>query len=157
MSAPTRLRAAVLALLALVLTAGLLGPASPAGAAVGDRYEKVARQVTNKARANHDLVKLRRQRCVQRKAERHVRWMARNNSLEHQDLTPVMEDCKLSTAGENIAMGYSTGRQVVRAWMRSEGHRANILNKRFRLLGMAAVKDDDGRWWAAQVFGRRRR
>lgn len=41
----------------------------------------------------------------------------------------------LRTMGENIALGQRTPREVTRAWMRSRGHRVNILNKRFRLVG----------------------
>ena len=40
-------------------------------------------------------------------------------------------------------------------WMNSEGHRANILNPSFRLMGIGARKGHDGRWYVAQVFGRR--
>ncbi|WP_206055689.1 CAP domain-containing protein [Nocardioides sp. GY 10127] len=145
---------ATLALLAGGLTGGLTLVAPPAGAAVGDHYEQVARQRTNHARTSRGRVALKKQACVQRKAEKQARKMARTGTLEHQDLGPVMDDCGLTDAGENIAYGYANGRAVVRAWMHSPGHRANILNKRFRLLGMAAVKDDDGTWWACQVFGR---
>jgi uncharacterized protein YkwD len=39
--------------------------------------------------------------------------------------------------------------------MKSEGHRANILDKVFKLVAVAARRDDQGTWYAAQVFGRR--
>jgi uncharacterized protein YkwD len=39
--------------------------------------------------------------------------------------------------------------------MRSEGHRANILEPSYRILGMAMRRSDDGTPYAAQVFGRR--
>ena len=35
------------------------------------------------------------------------------------------------SAGENIAKGYATPEAVVKGWMNSPGHRANILNKSF--------------------------
>lgn len=38
--------------------------------------------------------------------------------------------------GENLAGGQTTPKQVVEAWMNSETHRANILNKDFRELGV---------------------
>jgi uncharacterized protein YkwD len=41
--------------------------------------------------------------------------------------------------GENIAWGtgsLGTPAQTVRAWMRSPGHRANILSRRFRDIGI---------------------
>lgn len=44
--------------------------------------------------------------------------------------------------GENIAWGsgtLSTPAQIVRVWMHSPGHRANILNRRFRSTGMGVV------------------
>ena len=43
---------------------------------------------------------------------------------------------RYSTAGENIAAGYSTPEQVVNGWMNSEGHRANILNAGFTTIGV---------------------
>lgn len=143
------------ALLALALAAVLGVAVAPAAqAAPSDRYERAARHATDAERAERDRVALHRDRCVQRKAERQARRMARRQRLFHQDLGPVMRDCRLSRAGENVAYGYSTGRSVVRAWMRSEGHRANILEPAYRLLGMAATRRD-GIWYAVQVFGRR--
>lgn len=38
--------------------------------------------------------------------------------------------------GENLAGGQNTPKAVVEAWMNSETHRANILNKKFRELGV---------------------
>ena len=62
----------------------------------------------------------------------------------------------LVAAGENVAYGYPNGRAVVnQGWMKSEGHRANILSRGFKLVAVAARRDDDGTWYAAQVFGRR--
>ena len=42
---------------------------------------------------------------------------------------------KWSTAGENIATGYRTPRQVVDAWMASAGHCENILDPAFLDVG----------------------
>ncbi len=41
-----------------------------------------------------------------------------------------------STAGENIAAGYSSPEAVVAGWMNSPGHRANILNCSFVHIGV---------------------
>jgi uncharacterized protein YkwD len=40
-----------------------------------------------------------------------------------------------TTVGENIATGYETPSSVVRAWMNSPGHCANILNPGYREVG----------------------
>ena len=81
--------------------------------------------------------------------------MAVQERMFHQDLGPVLRRCGLSYVGENVAYGYSSGRSVVAAWMHSEGHRRNILDRQFRLLGIGARQSDDGTWYAAQVFGRK--
>ena len=41
------------------------------------------------------------------------------------------------TIGENLALGYRSGGAVVDGWMRSPGHRANILQRSFNEVGIA--------------------
>jgi uncharacterized protein YkwD len=48
---------------------------------------------------------------------------------------------------ENVAAGYQTPSDVVRAWMNSKGHRANILNGRYTEIGVG----NSGRFWT-QTF-----
>jgi hypothetical protein len=42
-------------------------------------------------------------------------------------------------AGENLAIDFSTGEDVHEAWMKSPGHRRNILNEKYRDIGIAVV------------------
>jgi uncharacterized protein YkwD len=81
--------------------------------------------------------------------------MVEQERMFHQDLQRVASDCGLSYAGENVAYGYDSGAAVVRAWMNSSGHRANILNGHYRAMGIGARRAADGTWYVAQVFGRR--
>lgn len=53
------------------------------------------------------------------------------------------------SAGENIASGYSTPEAVVKGWMNSPGHRANILSPKFNNIGVGVSAD--GSYWV-QVF-----
>jgi len=53
------------------------------------------------------------------------------------------------SAGENIAKGQKSATEVVNAWMNSEGHRANILNKNYTHIGVGFVQD--GNYWS-QMF-----
>lgn len=149
------------------LLAAALGPAAapvvapgagPAAADSGGQsaggYARGAFQATNHQRAERDLVRLDRSGCLQRKAVKQARKMAKRGEIFHQDLYSVLEDCELSSAGENVASGFPTGRATVnRGWMRSAGHRANILGADYRLMGLAARKAD-GVWYVAQVFGK---
>ncbi|WP_312096591.1 CAP domain-containing protein [Niallia sp.] len=53
------------------------------------------------------------------------------------------------SAGENIAQGQRTPEEVVKAWMNSEGHRANILNDKYTHIG---VGFDEGGYEWVQMF-----
>lgn len=127
-----------------------------ANASTSDTYESSVITYTNKHRVNHHLVKLKAQSCVDRYAESHARWMARNRTLKHQSMSRILNECNLRRVGENIASGFSSGPKTVSAWMRSPGHRANILKSSYRIIGVGAVQDSRGRWWVSQVFGTKR-
>jgi uncharacterized protein YkwD len=131
--------------------------AAPAVAqAPAPAYQRQAFAATNHQRAQHDRVPLRHQDCVQEYAVRQARRMAHQDRMFHQDLGPVLRSCGLRMVGENVAYGYRTGRSVVNdGWMHSAGHRANILKRSYRLLGVGARRSADGTWYASQVFGRR--
>lgn len=75
-------------------------------------------------------------------ARRHATWMTLSRRLQHTNL-PV---------AENIAMGQSSSHEVVGDWMRSPGHRANILNTVNRRIGVAAYRTIDGTIFWCQQF-----
>lgn len=56
--------------------------------------------------------------------------------------------------GENVAVGQKSGAEVVAAWMKSSGHRANILNPTYTELGVGYTIDESGRPYYAQVFAK---
>lgn len=60
--------------------------------------------------------------------------------------------------GENLAMGYfGSDEKLVDAWMASAGHRANILNAKYREIGVAVKKgifEGKSTWIAVQIFGK---
>ena len=55
-------------------------------------------------------------------------------------------------AGENIAWGQKSPEAVMQAWMNSEGHRANILNKNFTKIGVGYYQNAAGRNFWRQLF-----
>jgi len=55
------------------------------------------------------------------------------------------------TAGENIAMGYASPDAVMKGWMNSSGHRANILNASFKEIGIAYLPE--GNYWVQMFIG----
>ena len=127
-------------------------PSRRLASSYGDR----AFDTTNRQRAKRDRRVLGPHACLRKYAVRQARKMADRQEIGQQDLQKVLADCHMSWVGENVAAGFHTGRAVVNdGWMDSPSHRENLLAKKFRLMTVAARKGDDGRWYAAQVFGKR--
>ena len=57
----------------------------------------------------------------------------------------ILDDNKIaySTAGENIAKGQSTCKEVMQGWMNSANHKNNILNSKFTKIGIGYDPDTD--------------
>jgi cysteine-rich secretory family protein len=60
-----------------------------------------------------------------------------NGSTPQQRVTAA--GYQWTATGENIAVGHTTAQWVVDAWMGSPGHRANILNPKFKEIGIAVI------------------
>lgn len=145
----------------LMVTAVLSAPATSDVSPTAERktparvkYANAVVKATNHARAERDRVRLRRNACLQRFADQQARRMAKQQRMFHQPLRRIQRRCRMGAVGENVAYGFSNGRAVMRRWMSSPGHRANILRKPYRLTGVGARKAG-GHWYVAQVFGRR--
>ena len=135
------------------LSLGLIGPLTDHGhvdAAISIRRHRVAALV-NARRIEHGLRPLRLVPAVNRAAQNHSRDQARMHLMTHTGSDGSSCGDRLhrqgyewSAWGENVAMGYPTARSVVRAWMHSAGHRANILNSSFRHVGVGLSRSADG-------------
>ena len=63
----------------------------------------------------------------------------------------VLRETDVSWFGENLAISSTTdAARIVRAWMDSPTHRANLLNRHFTKMGVACVKHSDGHYYWAQ-------
>ncbi|NUU78805.1 CAP domain-containing protein [Paenibacillus xylanilyticus] len=62
-----------------------------------------------------------------------------HNSPTHGSPFDMMKEFGITynTAGENIAKGQTTPAQVMKEWMNSPGHKANILNNSYTHIGIA--------------------
>jgi uncharacterized protein YkwD len=128
-------------------------PTTSPAPSVSDTYESDVIAATNVERTSRSLVALTPQACVDRYAEAQAQRMADEDRMYHQDLGPVMTGCGLGMVGENVAYGFRDGKAVTAGWMASPGHRANILEPEYRLLGVGAAQNAQGVWYSAQVFG----
>jgi uncharacterized YkwD family protein/spore coat assembly protein SafA len=96
---------------------------------------------------------------LQRVARMKSQDMAQKNYFSHQSPTygspfDMMKQfgIKFSTAGENIASGQRTPQEVMASWMKSPGHRANILKPEYTHLGVGYYRGGSyGHMWT-QMF-----
>lgn len=130
-----------------------LGAASPASARKDqsrmDQTERKVLRVINRVRASHGLGRLYRNSSLSRSADYHSGDMLRGDFFAHNSSNGTPFDARVrrfsrrpARIGENLAwvsQGSERGlaRRIVSLWMRSPGHRAIILTREFRSLGVA--------------------
>lgn len=56
------------------------------------------------------------------------------------------------SSGENIAYGQRTPEEVMKGWMNSPGHRANIMNQDFTAIGVGYYQSNTGTGYWTQLF-----
>ncbi|MEV0643704.1 CAP domain-containing protein [Phytomonospora sp. NPDC050363] len=134
------------------------GPAGPAGGEAARFAARVA-ELVNDERAEAGCGALRVDAKVTSAAQAHADDMGARDYFAHDSPEGRSAGDRLDTAGyawsgwgENIAKGSADAEQVMRGWMDSPGHRANILNCDFDHLGVGVNLDGGGPWWV-QVFG----
>ena len=112
--------------------------------------ERATLCLLNAERGRRDLRPLSRNQRLARAADRHTDDMVKRGYFAHDSRngdsfserirdTGYLSRVSSWTVGENIAWGsgrLSAPDAIVRAWMDSPGHRANILNGRFREIGI---------------------
>lgn len=140
-------------MLAPLLTTVLLGQTTPSPTA------EVLR-LTNAAREKQGLSPLGLNEALTKAAQAHADDMAKNGYFSHEAPDGTDMVIRIDRVGyryrgiaENIAMGQRTPKQAVDGWLKSPGHRRNMLNSAYQDLGVGISKDQKGilRW--VQVFG----
>jgi uncharacterized protein YkwD len=116
---------------------------------------------TNAARVRAGCEKLRVSRSLAKAAEAHSAEMAHRDFFSHTGANGSRFTQRTKRAGftaqpmgENIAWGYKNAEGVTRGWLRSPGHRRNMLNCRSTLIGVGAVRNSDGVLYWTQEFGK---
>lgn len=118
-------------------------------------------RLVNIERGNRGLELLKANWQLSRVARYKSEDMRDKNYFSHTSPTygspfKMMEDfgLRFTAAGENIAKGQRTPREVMNAWMNSPGHRSNILSPSFSEIGVGVAKDQYGRIYWTQMFMR---
>ena len=104
----------------------------------------------NAERVAHGARPLKLEKRLSRAALRHSRDMVANRYFAHESRSGAGFSARIASTGwmhgrsrwnvgENLAWGsgaLATPRAIVRAWMHSAGHRHNILQPRFHVIGI---------------------
>jgi uncharacterized protein YkwD len=80
-----------------------------------------------------------------------ARQLAASKQLGHNPNLRDVVPSKYGYIGENVAYS-STSTNIDQGWWDSPGHHDNILGQHYTAVGIAFVVDDDGTYWAVQVF-----
>ena len=98
-------------------------------------------------------------------ARSHSRWMASHGFISHQGKRRSEPTDRASAAGyptgagENVLMmparkgDKATAKAAVRIWMRSPGHKENILSGDYWDIGIGVARDKNGQLYMTQNFG----
>ena len=115
--------------------------------------------LTNKERAKAGLQALQIDTKLTQSAQAKSQDMKNKNYFSHTSPTygspfDQMKSMGITykSAAENIAMGQRSPAEVVDAWMKSPGHKANIMNGSFTHIGVGL--SDSGYYWTQQFIGK---
>jgi len=120
--------------------------------------------LTNAARKKENLSPLKANKLLFEVARAHSANMAKQGKMEHvlDGKNPAQRaeagGYRLSSLGENIAAGFNWSLEtVMKTWMQSPPHRANILQGKYTEIGIGIVRGDNKQVYYTQVFGTPRR
>lgn len=116
-------------------------------------------QLTNQERAKNGIKALTPNWELSRVARYKAVDMRDKNYFSHTSPTygdpfTMMKNFGIAyrAAAENIAAGQTSPQEVVRAWMNSPGHRANILNSTYTQIGVGYTQGGSQRYYWVQMF-----
>jgi uncharacterized protein YkwD len=122
--------------------------------------EKALLQLTNEARKKEGLPELKVNAKLLKAARGHSANMAKQEKMAHEldDKEPAdrAKDAgyAIGHLGENVAYGQLTPAEAMDTWLKSDEHRAIILDKDFVDMGMGVAKSANGTLYWAQLFAR---
>lgn len=103
-----------------------------------NQFEKQTHEIVNQERQKQGLAPLKCHANIVRESREWSKKQCARGSIGHDGASGRIQATGLSwsTWGENVAAGQSSPADVMRGWMNSPGHRANILKSAFTHLGV---------------------
>lgn len=120
-------------------------------------FEEKVVELTNIEREKAGLSPLKIDSTLMKVSQQKAQDMSTNHYFDHISPTygtpyDMMSKAGIvySAAGENIAWGHPSPEAVVKGWMNSPGHRANILNNSFTYIGVGHTEGDH--YWVQMFY-----
>ena len=116
-------------------------------------------KMVNSVRAEKNLPPLIENKKLNILADKKAKIMANENNLSHtaggyktfSDFL-IENNIKFLAVGENIARNWKTPEEVMKAWLSSKGHRANIMSEKFTQIGVGKAISSNGDIYWVQLF-----
>lgn len=144
----------IVGVLGLCLSVGLTAHAAPM------KQDTLAEDILiyiNQFRVRHGLPKLQMNPLLTQEAAQHSADMAQHRvAFGHdgfeQRIAHLKKQIQTAQSGaENVAYNYNTAKIVAEGWIKSPGHRRNILGH-YTQTGIGIVRDAQGRPYFTQLF-----
>lgn len=133
--------------------------ASSTTVSAGASNQNAVLTAVNTIRAQYRLPLLQLHPSLQQAAAEQAKLMAVTGKMAHKVRRGEGFKARLKRVGygglaaENIARGQKSLSRVLAGWMKSPGHRRNMLHPRMRYFGLSAAKSGGRNYWAMVLGG----
>lgn len=124
-----------------------------------EEYQKIILKGVNVEREKNHLKPLKIDNRLNKIAIVKAKDMAREKKMSHTSKKFGVtfnlikkEGISYTKAGENIASEHKTPEFVTERWLKSKGHRKNILERDYRFIGIGKATDNNGKIYWVQIF-----
>lgn len=128
-----------------------------------EKYQKDILKYVNRERKSADLKPLKLNKKLNSIAVIKAKDMAAEKKLSHTSRKfgttfnlLKKKGIKFGAAAENIARGHNTPEFVMERWMKSSGHRKNILGREYDEIGIGRAADNEGKLYWVQIFTKKK-
>lgn len=124
-----------------------------------ENYQKIILKEVNIEREKNHLKPLKIDSRLNKIAVIKAKDMAKDKKMSHTSKKfgatfnlIKKENIHFTKAAENIASGHKTPEFVTERWLKSKGHRKNILERDYRFIGIGKATDNNGKIYWVQIF-----
>lgn len=112
--------------------------------------------LVNKHRNSNGLTPLKRLNSISMVAESHSNYMAKTGIVSHENFPKrsqeLMDSINAKSIGENIGFGFGTAEGILKAWLKSDGHKKIIENPTYTHFGISIKQNNEMRNYFTNIF-----